>query len=105
MTRKAELLDPKDVAEIDVVPFNFTRAMTAGETIASAVVTCTVSEGDDPTPQAMLLQAAQLSGKTVLQQVGGGVAGAVYLLRCEAVFSSGRKLALAGVLPVLRLKP
>ncbi|MGK2898119.1 MAG: phage fiber-tail adaptor protein [Burkholderiaceae bacterium] len=105
MNRNATLLDAKDAAEIDVLTFNFALALASAETIASAAVTCAVHSGTDATPGAMLLQAPQISGRNVLQQIGGGVIGAVYLLRCEALLSSGRKLALGAVLPVMRIAP
>jgi hypothetical protein len=105
MTREAELLDPKDVGEIDVIVFNFTRRLKAGETIlASPVVSCVVETGADASASAVLSQTAQVSGKTVLQEVAGGIEGVVYLVRCEAHLSSGRIVVLAALLPVVRLK-
>jgi hypothetical protein len=105
MTRAAELLDPKDVGEIDVIVFNFTRRMKPGETIlASPVVSCVAETGADAAASAVLSQPAQVAGKMVLQEVVAGIEGVVYLVRCEAHLSSGRIVVLAGLLPVVRLQ-
>jgi hypothetical protein len=91
----------KDPAEVLVATFDYASEINSGETIASAVVTCSVLAGTDPTPAAVLAGSASIAGGTVLQPFQGGVDGVSYTLRCAATLSpSGRVLVLAATLPV-----
>lgn len=103
MKRITETLQAKDLQEVDDLSFDFTDALAAGETIASAVVTCEVQVGEDANPSAMLVSTASVQSPKVVQRLTGGVAEATYRIRCVATLSSGRKLTVAGLLPVLRL--
>jgi hypothetical protein len=91
----------KDPVEVMVATFDYTSEINSGETIASAVVACSVLAGTDPTPAAVLAGSASISAGTVLQPFQGGVDGVSYTLRCAATLSpSGRVLVLAATLPV-----
>jgi hypothetical protein len=103
MTRQNVRLDPKDVAEVDVVTFDFTLVLNTGETISSAVATSEVYAGTDALPAGFLLGAAQIQGLQVLQQIQAGTVGAEYLLRCTIVTSGGRTLVLSALIQVIRI--
>lgn len=105
MTRIIQVLDPKDLAENDVVTFDFSGMTEVGETLDSTPsVVCEVYTGTDPSPSSVLSGLPQVAGLTVLQKITGGVLGAQYHLRCVSTFSpTNRILALACVIPVIRL--
>lgn len=101
--RSVGTLTPKDTAEVDTLPFDFSASLLAGETLASASVSAEVHHGTDPLPAALLSGAPVVQGDLVFQRLFGGVAGVTYLLRCAATLSSGRVLVAAAYLPVVRL--
>ena len=102
--RSYTCLDTKDIAESDVISFNFAPSLATGETIASVTsVLCEVFDGTDANPSGVLSGGAQISGLTVLQAVQGGVRYVKYHIRCVVMLSSGRVLALSCLLPVDRL--
>lgn len=75
--------------------FNFVNDLASGDTLASAVWTCTVSQGTDPNPSARLVGAPALSGTTTTtQRVAGGVAGVSYILTATATTTLGNVLVL-----------
>lgn len=92
----------KDPAEsLLVATFAYANELQAGESIASAAITCTVLSGTDPSPASMLVGSPQISGSNVLQNFSGGVDGVTYTLRCVATMSpTGRVLVRAATLPV-----
>lgn len=91
----------KDPAEKLVATFDYSEDLDAGETIASATLTCTLLSGTDADPAAMLYGTPTIAGGTVLQPITGGVDGAAYTLRCQATLDpTGRVLVLAATLPV-----
>lgn len=95
-----QILDPKDPAEIIVVSFDFTLAMLVGETISpSPSVTASSVSGSDTSPSSIVSGSPLVTGSVVSQQIVNGIDGSTYKLRCLATLSSGRKLALAGLLP------
>lgn len=91
-----------DITEKVDVRFTFASEIKPGETIQSAVISCTLKSGEDPTPAAALVGAATISNTTydVLQRVQGRVGTVVYKLKCVATLSSGRVLTRACELPV-----
>lgn len=103
LNRKPEELHPKDIDEVDVLSFDFTAMLKAGEIISSATVTCEAHTGADASAAAMLVGVAELDGAVVLQKLSGGVAGVIYRIRARAVLDSTRQLVLAAWLPVTRL--
>ena len=95
-------MSPIDVDDIDVQPFSFIKSMAPGETIASAVVTCELDDGNDPSPGSVLVGSPTIDGSMVRQTIQGNVADATYHIRCRAVLSSGREIVVAGLLPCVR---
>ena len=91
----------KDPAEKLVTTFDYSADLDAGETIASANLTCTLLSGADADPSAVLYGTPTIAAGTVLQPITGGVEGATYTLRCAVTLTpSGRVLVLAATLPV-----
>ena len=103
MTRRAQLVEDKDVSERDNFHFDFTRALVSGETVSSAVVTCEVAAGIDPSPSALLSGSPSTASGVVAQLVVGGLAGVSYYIRCVATLSSGRVLASTALVNIVRL--
>lgn len=103
MTRITKVIDEKDIAEDDIVGWDFTDMVSPGETIVSAVVTCEVYSGSDPNPSAVLSGSPQISGLLILHQVVGGVRGTQYHLRCEVQLSPWGALTQASLMPVMRV--
>lgn len=73
-------------------PFNFQRALVSGEMLQTASVTASVYSGTDPSPAAIVLGTAVISGARVDQLMTGGVVGCMYELLCEATTSLGHTL-------------
>lgn len=98
-------LSQKDVAERDVITFDFTLSKSALSTsIVSNVMTIEYSSGtQDPTPETVLDGSSQISGFLVLQAVHAGVIGSKYLIRCVATFNDSTVRTLAGFLPIIRI--
>lgn len=117
--RTAPVQPALDVNEVDDILFDFSEDIVEGETILDGadapVVTCTLLTGDDPDPAGMLVGDALVGdldgsvftvsadGEGVVQRVAGQVADASYALSCVVTLSSGRKLAAACELLVVRL--
>lgn len=83
--------------------FDFSQEVATSDSIVTAVTTVTVDNGTDSTPSAMIVDAATVSGKTVMQKVVGGLNGVVYKLRCKATDSAGGVHVIVGRLQVQRL--
>ncbi len=103
ISRSPELLLPKDVAETDVITFDFAESLGEDEVILGATVDVSVAKGLDATPMSIRSGSAQVATPVVLQQVVGGVRNTEYLLVCAATTDSGRILVVAGLLPVVSL--
>lgn len=108
------VLDPLDVAEDDVITFDFSSKAAAGETSITSIVelSCGVYDGIDPAPANLLYGASQTTGMQVLQGIVGALAFAntpgglqdvQYHIRCVAKMNSGHNRTLACLLPVVRL--
>jgi hypothetical protein len=98
-----QTLPGKYAAEKITVTFDFADELPAGDSLASAFVTCTLLADFDAAPSARLDGAAQISGGVVLQRIQGGTPGARYVLQCNATLSvSGAVLVRAGILPIRR---
>ena len=76
------ILNPKKLGETVPENFNFLSALGQGETLVSAVTTCSVFTGVDPNPTAVLDGATTVAGTVATQGVTGGVIGVVYELLC-----------------------
>lgn len=94
-------LPAKDPSEILVIDFNFASELGTNETVESAVVTVRTHRGYDLSPSAILATACQLQPGLVLQQIGAGVDGTTYYLKCVATTSAGRALVRKTLLPVI----
>lgn len=101
--RRAERVGAKDLSERDNFRFDFTLALTSGETISSAVVTCEVADGTDASPSALLSGSPVVASPNVTQLVIGGLVGVSYYIRCVATLSSGRVLASTALVNIVRL--
>jgi hypothetical protein len=77
-----------DIEEIKVAVFDFDTELEAGETI-----------GTDASPELVLVGAAQVSGRQVLQRIQGRVEGATYKLRARAVGNGGLHHVIRALLP------
>jgi hypothetical protein len=101
ITRAPELLLPLELGETDVLTFDYTDSLEAGETITSATVTISVVQGTDPSPDNLKIGGAQAATPYALQKVSGGVRNTTYLCYCAATTSNSRVLVNAGILPVI----
>jgi hypothetical protein len=95
------ILPSKLVGEVITVPFNYIDQIPTGETIVSAVVTCTVIVGTDALPERMIVGAARISGEVVKQWIFTGTPGVIYALECQATISDGSALSIICKLAVL----
>ena len=102
--RYAELLDNKDPSEIDTLTFDFADMLNSGETVSTVVMSVSDLEKVDGTPSTFLSGSASITSPFVTQTITGGVEGAMYLVKCLATLSTGRKLMLAARVPVRALK-
>lgn len=83
----------KRVSEVQIVAFDFGASLGEYETLVAAAVAATIVSGSGaPTLQG----AANISGATVAQLVGGGVAGSLYQIDCTVSTSSGQRLVSSG---------
>lgn len=89
-------LPETDPYENPVVEFDFVDELDA---VDSAVVSITTATGRDVNAASVLSGALQITGASVFQRVVGGVAGADYKLRCEAVRGSDKRVR-TGLLPI-----
>lgn len=98
-----QTLSNKDPAEQIAVTFEFAAGLIAGESITGTpTITASATGGSDTSPTSILSGSPLVSGSQVMQTVIGGVDGSTYKLRCLVTLTpSGRKLVLAGLLPVV----
>lgn len=92
---------PKYPGATRTAGFNFTSDLASGETISTAVVTCTVYSGTDASPSSMISGSDTISGAVVTQLITGGVVGNVYELLCTITTSLGQTLTKPGYLAVI----
>lgn len=96
-----QILSTKNTAEELTIEFDMLSRLKVGETVATATVTCGVYSGTDPSPSAMIVGLAVVSGSIVKQKVIGGLVGNVYLLTCTARTSLNDLVINQGKLVVL----
>lgn len=94
-------LASKLVGEIISVEFDFTEFLPLGETITSSVVTSTVVSGVDTYASRMVLGSTRQSGAIATQWIAAGIAGVIYALQCDAIFSNGDEFSVIRRLAVL----
>ena len=80
---------PKDPTEVLELTMDFTLWLQAGETIVSCPWVCTVSNGTDPSPSAMLSGSPTIAAGLVKHDVRGGLDGVTYLFEATATTSLG----------------
>lgn len=98
--------DNKDPLEKVTLAFNFTRDLTAGETLTGVpVMYLSTHKGVDANSSSVLDGAPQIApgNAKVLQSVQGGALGVDYLLYAKCATTLGRDLVCYGVLPVRRI--
>lgn len=89
--------DAADPLESEVYTFDFVKDLPTGETIASAVWTCTVaadSDADDAAASSRLSGSPTVIGKKTSHRLLGLVAGVKYLLQAVATTNTGNVIAL-----------
>ena len=91
-------LSNKDPAETVTVTFDFSALTSSPSQPALSVVQ--VGGTADANPSALLLGSPVIAGAKILQQIGGGLDGATYDLRCEASAPDGSVYVLSGWLAV-----
>lgn len=88
--------DPSDTGEDEIYEFNFTLLLATGETIQSAIWTCKVAAGTDPSPASRLQGAPATSpdGAKTQQWLSGLIPGNKYLLEAMVTTSIGQMKSL-----------
>lgn len=98
MTRQPTLLDDIYEGEVDEITFPCTSSLKAGETIASAVITCSRYSGAADADAATRTSTPyQVVGTDVVQRVAGHLPRVWYLVDALVTLSSGRKLRGEGI--------
>jgi hypothetical protein len=75
------VLPTKVVSASPVILFDASSMMQAGEVVTAAGVVATNFSGSDPSPGSIIMGVATVATNVISQQVTGGVAGNIYLLR------------------------
>ena len=92
----------KLTTENEQFTFDFSNVLGSTETISGTpAVAITVKEGVDPSPSAMLLGVALVSGPRVAQRIYGGLDQVTYRLEMSVTTSLTNVYTLVGDLPVL----
>ena len=84
-----QTIGPLEVGELKEARFNFATEVESGRTLSSPTVTCTVLEGTDATPSAVLVGSPTISGLNVVQRIQPGVVGCTYRLSALVSDSGG----------------
>ena len=96
-------LSTKKPSENVIVTFDYSDALSTGETITSIVsVVASISAGVDASPSAILNGSATIDSANVLvlQPVTGGLDNVNYDITALVNTSQGQRLACAAILPV-----
>lgn len=104
MSSTRVILDPKRASEKVNITFDFTSRMSASAGINTAVVTASVWSGVDANPSAIVNGAATLLSPQVIQSIQGGLAGVIYLLKCQVTTQAeapSQTLVLEALLTIL----
>lgn len=88
--------DPSDTGEDEIYEFNFTLRLATGETIQSAIWTCKVAAGTDPSPASHLQGSPATSPDGTRTQIliGGLIPSNKYLLEAMITTSLGQEKSL-----------
>lgn len=95
------ILSSKKPSEAIIEQVDFISQLGPGETLLTAVCTCSVYTGVDANPSAMISGVASIGGTIVSQLVIGGVLGTIYEFLATVTTSLGQKIELAGYLAVI----
>lgn len=95
------IFDPKTVAELKTVQFNFSSQLAVSETITSALVAATVYAGTDPLPSNIVSGGAATSGAIVNQNITDGIVGVTYTLVCTIITSNTQTLTMSAFLTII----
>jgi hypothetical protein len=95
------ILSSKKPSEAIIEQVDFISQLGPGETLLTAVCTCSVYTGIDANPSAMISGVASIGGTIVSQLVIGGVLGTIYEFLATVTTSLGQKIELAGYLAVI----
>lgn len=85
---------PMDPNESEVLGFDFSPELAAGETILTAQWTLSTISGTDANPASHLSGAALIDGYRTTQRVTGLAAGATYRVLARVTTSAGNTLSL-----------
>lgn len=77
------IFPPKGESEEITAEFDFLSRMVPGEEAATAICTCSVLTGEDPTPALMVSGDPTVSNDIVFQKIIGGLSGVIYTLTCS----------------------
>lgn len=99
------LLPTKTPGESVLQAFDFASYIPVGATLASAVTTCSVYRGTDPSPSSVISGTSAVSGTKASQTLAAGLDGVIYLVTCLGTLSNGEVISLQGFLAVLALIP
>lgn len=76
----AESFSYKITTESELFTFDFTQVLSPSETISTAVCTVIVMNGDDPTPNNIIIGSAVINNQTASQRIANGVNDVTYRL-------------------------
>lgn len=94
-----QILPPKRQGETLSVKFDFTSALTTGESVTSGVAAISTYSGVDANPSSML-GTVGITASLVSIAVSAGVIGVIYSLKATASTNFGRIIQIAGYLYV-----
>jgi hypothetical protein len=90
----------KDPRESIIVSMDFTKLLSAGESITSASTTSAAVISSDPNAGDMITGPTTVTGNISSQRIEGGLSGVTYLLSAIAVTDQGNTIVLSGQLLV-----
>lgn len=95
------LLSTKDPSEVVRLSFDFTALAAPGAVIVSATTQLALHAGTQlQNLSGLLIGSPAIASPVVSQQLGGGVLGSIYRVRCTATFDDGSVYALSGDVPI-----
>jgi hypothetical protein len=96
-------MDYKTPDEIVDLSFDFSANLGDTETLTTASMEVFVKKGVDAAPNDMLSGTASVVGDVVYQRIKDGIDKNVYIFKCLADTSIGRRLELDAFLPVVEI--
>ena len=100
MTKKFTTKDPEEVI---IISFDYTDMLDTSETITGIFAwEIEVSSGTDLTPSALFTGSPTYGAKVTSRFITGGIDGNSYLISCIVDTTTGQRLKLSGILPIVR---